>query len=170
MEAAQAEAENYGNDSKIELSWAIKAYEHAEIHYDIITSLDPSYLNLSAMDDFIYEEFRSDFPGFNVEQITEEDLKSNKAKYEWRQFCNKFEKKVESFNYGTLLRLNPYLPYNEENTIFATRIQFLAIEGARNKEGISKQLYLQKQVEKRGTAVANGNLSNNISQLSVAGS
>ena len=37
---------------------------------------------------------------------------------EWRSFCNTFEKTVENFNYGCLLRLNPLLPYDQENSIF----------------------------------------------------
>jgi len=170
LEAARAEADKYVNDSKIEMSWAVKAYEHAEIHYDIITTLDPSFLSLSSTDDFIYNEFRSDFPDFNIEHIEEMDLKSPAAKFKWRHFCNKFEKKVDAFNYGTLLRLDPCLEYDEANSIFATRIQFLAIEIARNREGITKKLYLQKQAEKHQSLVVESKLSTNIQEMSVAGS
>ncbi|NXO19510.1 PBDC1 protein, partial [Oriolus oriolus] len=53
----------------------------------------------------------------------------------WRPFCLRFEGVVEDFNYGTLLRLDSRREYSEENSIFATRIQFLAIEIARNREG-----------------------------------
>jgi len=37
---------------------------------------------------------------------------------EWRTFCNKFEKEVNNFNYGALLRLDPLAEYSENNTIF----------------------------------------------------
>ena len=121
MEAARAEADKYGNDQKIEMSWAIKAYETAEIHYDIITSLDPKFLNLSSCDDFIYKQFRSDFPDFDIVHVEENNLKSESARRHWRHFCNRFDGKVDSFNYGCLLRLDPMLEYTEENSIFATQ-------------------------------------------------
>ena len=170
MEAARAEADKYGNDQKIEMSWAIKAYEHAEIHYDIITSLDPNFLSLCSCDDLVYKEFRSDFPDFNINKIEEKDLKSGPAKVHWRKFCNRFEEQVDSFNFGCLLRLDPMLEYSESNTIFATRIQFLAIEIARNKEGITKQLYLQKQSEKRSSQNESILLSDNVQEMSMADS
>lgn len=53
----------------------------------------------------------------------------------------KFDGIVEDFNYGTLLRLNCSQGYTEENTIFAPRIQFFAIEIARNREGYNKAVY-----------------------------
>ncbi|KAH0518408.1 Protein PBDC1 [Microtus ochrogaster] len=56
----------------------------------------------------------------------------------WRPFCLKFEGIVEDYNYGTLLRLDCSQGYTEENTIFAPRIQFFAIEIARNREGYNK--------------------------------
>ncbi|KAB0337153.1 hypothetical protein FD755_025727, partial [Muntiacus reevesi] len=59
----------------------------------------------------------------------------------WRPFCLKFDGIVEDFNYGTLLRLNCSQGYTEENTIFAPRIQFFAIEIARNREGYNKAVY-----------------------------
>ncbi|NXU67233.1 PBDC1 protein, partial [Horornis vulcanius] len=59
----------------------------------------------------------------------------------WRPFCLRFEGVVEDFNYGTLLRLDSRREYSEENTIFATRIQFFAIEIARNREGCNDEVY-----------------------------
>ncbi|NXT51757.1 PBDC1 protein, partial [Pluvianellus socialis] len=59
----------------------------------------------------------------------------------WRPFCLRFEGVVEDFNYGTLLRLDCREDYTEENTIFATRIQFFAIEIARNREGCNSVVY-----------------------------
>ncbi|KAG7231967.1 hypothetical protein INR49_010050 [Caranx melampygus] len=51
---------------------------------------------------------------------------------------------VEDFNYGTLLRLDCEKDYTEENTIFATRVQFFAIEIARNREGFNDAVYKAK--------------------------
>ncbi|NXR56816.1 PBDC1 protein, partial [Hippolais icterina] len=59
----------------------------------------------------------------------------------WRPFCLRFEGLVEDFNFGTLLRLDSRREYSEENTIFATRIQFFAIEIARNREGCNDHVY-----------------------------
>ncbi|NWJ06358.1 PBDC1 protein, partial [Crypturellus undulatus] len=59
----------------------------------------------------------------------------------WRPFCLQFEGLVEDFNFGTLLRLDCRDGYTEENSILATRIQFLAIEIARNREGCNDVVY-----------------------------
>lgn len=144
--------DGYGNDGTIEKAWAIKAFEDAEIHYDIITSVDPKYLKLSCHDDLIYEQFRKNFKDFDVSNIEEESLKNETAKKEWRQFCNKFEGEIENFNYGCLLRLDTLGEYSETNTTFATKIQFLAIEIARNREGHNNKLFksaLSKRIEER---------------------
>lgn len=94
------------------------------------------------------------------------------ASQTWRAFCNQFEGVVEDFNYGTLLRLDCEEDYTEENSIFGTyaspracferlkleqltsvtrflfsvtRIQFLAIEIARNREGYNSAVFRSKQ-------------------------
>ncbi|XP_078488227.1 protein PBDC1 [Ciona intestinalis] len=134
-------SQSYTNDSTIEVSWAMKAYDQAELHYNLITSVDPTYLQLSKEDDLIYRQFRKSFPDLDIAHLHEDDLKTAKSKEEWRMFCNKFDGVIQDFNYGTLLRLDPLMEYGESNTLFATRIQFLAIEIARNKEGFSTRLY-----------------------------
>lgn len=62
----------------------------------------------------------------------------------------KFDGVVEDFNYGTLLRLDCSQGYTEENTIFAPRIQFFAIEIARNREGHNKVVYTSVQNKEKG--------------------
>lgn len=90
-----------------------------------------------------------EFPDFSVEKVNLELLKSEAAKAKWRPWMNKYEKRVQDFNFGTLLRLDASEDYTEENSIFgklvllstrrdlsylvATRIQFLAIEITRNR-------------------------------------
>ncbi|XP_025026491.1 protein PBDC1, partial [Python bivittatus] len=59
----------------------------------------------------------------------------------WRPFCLQFEGAVEDFNFGTLLRLDCRRGYSEENTVLVPRIQFLAIEIARNREGCNAAVY-----------------------------
>lgn len=103
--------------------------------------MDPQFLKLTKADDQIYTEFRRSFPDLRVDLLDPEDLKSEPAKEKWRPFCLQFEGVVEDFNYGTLLRLDCSQGYSEENTLFATRIQFFAIEIARNREGCNRVVY-----------------------------
>uniref|UniRef100_A0A8C2FWF4 Polysaccharide biosynthesis domain containing 1 n=1 Tax=Cyprinus carpio TaxID=7962 RepID=A0A8C2FWF4_CYPCA len=128
-------AEAYGNDARLEVMWAMKAYNHAEVYYNLISSVDPKFLKLTKSDEQIYTKFREEFPDLSIQVLDPELLKSADAKEKWRPFCNQFEGVVEDFNYGTLLRLDCQKDYTEENTVFATRIQFYAIEIARNREG-----------------------------------
>ena len=47
---------------------------------------------------------------------------------------------MDNFNLGVLIRQNCRGEYSEDNTIFAIRIQWLAIEVARNREGFNDGL------------------------------
>ncbi|XP_073510155.1 protein PBDC1 isoform X1 [Phyllobates terribilis] len=140
-EALSLPAESYGNDPNVEMVWAMKAYQHAEVYFNLISSVDPRLLKLTRLDDGIYTAFRSEFPDLRIDVIDPEDLKSPASKEKWRPFCMQFESQVEDFNYGTLLRLDSSKEYTEENTIFSTRIQFFAIEIARNREGSNDVIY-----------------------------
>jgi len=133
-------AEEYVNDAGVEALWAIKAYEHAEVYFNLLCAIDPSSLRLTRLDDDIYTEFREKFPDFKVDKVEESQLKSPEAKEKWRPFCNSFEGKVDDFNFGTLLRVNSSADYSEENSILVTRIQFYAIEIARNREGYNSDI------------------------------
>ncbi|XP_043537122.1 protein PBDC1 isoform X1 [Chiloscyllium plagiosum] len=134
-------ADSYINDPNLEMMWAMKAYQHAEIYFNLICSVDPTFLKLTREDDQIYTEFRKQFRDLKIDVLDPAKLKSDAAKQQWRPFCLKFETLVEDFNYGTLLRLDCSKDYVEENTIFATRIQFFAIEIARNREGYNTMVY-----------------------------
>lgn len=46
----------------------------------MISSVDPTALKLTKMDDEIYEEFRKDFPDLKIDIIKEDELKSAEAK------------------------------------------------------------------------------------------
>ncbi|XP_033015084.1 protein PBDC1-like [Lacerta agilis] len=134
-------AEAYGNDPTVEMIWAMKAHQHAEVYFNLISSVDPKFLKLTKADDQIYTEFRKGFNHLKIDVLDSEDLKSEPAKEKWRPFCLQFDGVVEDFNYGTLLRLDCSKGYTEENTVFATRIQFFAIEIARNREGYNSVVY-----------------------------
>ena len=79
-------------------------------------------------------------------------MKSKEGKEKWRNFINQYEKKIEDYNFGTMLRANAAWEYGEKETIFgelfcesdrfgiwavltgytlAVRMQFYAIEIAR---------------------------------------
>lgn len=45
-----------------------------------------------------------------------------------------FEKEIEDYSFATLVRLDARGEYSEANTVIVTRIQFLCIEVARNRE------------------------------------
>nr|XP_045369363.1 protein PBDC1 isoform X2 [Camelus bactrianus] len=120
-------AESYGNDPDIEMAWAMRAMQHAEVYYRLISSVDPQLLKLTKVDDQIYSEFRENFEKLRIDVLDPEELKSESAKEKWRPFCLKFDGIVEDFNYGTLLRLNCSQGYTEENTIFDKRIKKLCV-------------------------------------------
>ncbi|XP_032613099.1 protein PBDC1 isoform X1 [Hylobates moloch] len=149
-------AESYGNDPDIEMAWAMRAMQHAEVYYKLISSVDPQFLKLTKVDDQIYSEFRKNFETLRIDVLDPEELKSESAKEKWRPFCLKFNGIVEDFNYGTLLRLDCSQGYTEENTIFAPRIQFFAIEIARNREGYNKAVYISVQDKEGEKGVNNG--------------
>ncbi|XP_034940582.1 protein PBDC1 [Chelonus insularis] len=128
-------AEEFENDQTIEALWAMKAGEHAEIYFNILCSVDPRILKISPHDDQIYKAFREQFPNLSVAIINEDEMKSPEGKSQWRPFCEHFKNIVENYSMGTLLRIDCTGDYSEANSMLTTRIQFLAIEIARNREG-----------------------------------
>ncbi|XP_036758613.2 protein PBDC1-like isoform X6 [Manis pentadactyla] len=73
-------AESYGNDPDIEMAWAMRAMQHAEVYYKLISSVDPQFLKLTKVDDQIYSEFRENFERLRVDVLDPEELKSEAAK------------------------------------------------------------------------------------------
>jgi len=108
----------------------------------------PSLLKLTKFDDIIYKEFRQDFPNLNIKNLNEDDIKTEAAKAKWRPFMNHFDGQVKDFNQGCLLRINYLGEYDQENTMLSQRIQYLAIEIARNREGLNDELYEKVNKEK----------------------
>ncbi|XP_017001896.1 protein PBDC1 [Drosophila takahashii] len=133
-------ADEFGNDSLVEEMWASKALEHAEVHFNLITSIHPSQLKLTPYDDQIYATFRQDFPDLQVGRLTDDILKSATEKLRWRQFAEKFNK-MDDYSYGTLMRADASKEFSPDNSIFVFRVQFLAIEIARNREGLNDEVY-----------------------------
>ncbi|EFN65359.1 UPF0368 protein Cxorf26 [Camponotus floridanus] len=126
-------AEEFDNDPSVEAMWAMKAMEHAQI----LCSVDPKILKLTPHDKDIYKAFRENFPNMKVDKIDEDEFKSPQEKEKWRPFCEQFKDLVEDYSFGTLLRADCTQDYTEKNSILTTRIQFYAIELARNREGFN---------------------------------
>ena len=129
-------SDEFGNDERVEALWAMKAYEHAEVYFNILCSVDPSQIpRLSPCDEEIYTAFRKEFPDMKVDLLDEmRDLKSDTMKKQWRDFCEA-HKHVEDYSFATLIRLDSSGEYEEQNSVIVTKIQFYAIELARNREG-----------------------------------
>lgn len=88
----------------------------------------------------IYKAFREEFPDLDLRVIDENELKSSASKAKWRPFCERFKDCVEDYSYGTLLRADAGRAYEEDNSMLVTRIQFYAIELARNFEGVNDEI------------------------------
>jgi hypothetical protein len=103
--------------------------QHLETYWKILEKVPGSKLRLTKLDDEIYEHFKKEFPEFDPKAtIDEDEMKSKEGKEKWRKFINVYEKKVDDYNYGTVIRTNPKFEYGQDETIFAVRMQFYAIE------------------------------------------
>ena len=88
-------------------------------YWSILEKMKGSKLRLTRMDDDIYEHFKKEFPDFDAaETIDEDKMKSKEGKERWRTFMMTYEKTVEDYNFGTMLRSNPKTEYGEKETIF----------------------------------------------------
>ncbi|GAB5593773.1 hypothetical protein Unana1_08673 [Umbelopsis nana] len=121
----------------IEKQWAVKAMHHAETYFKLISSIDGSKLRLTGIDDEIYADFTESFPEIDVQHLNEDHFKTDAAKTKWRDWMNKYEKRVNEYNFGSLIRIDPREDYTEQNTMFGMRMQFYAVEIARNKKGLN---------------------------------
>lgn len=138
-------AEEADNLEDIERQFAVIAVEQAETYWNLLTKIQGSKLRLTKIDDEIYNTFIEHFPEYKdierIKSFKEDELKTPQRKAQWRTFCNLFEKSVEDFNFGTLLRTNSAEEYGQEGTIFVVRIQFYAFEIARNRHGLNDWIY-----------------------------
>lgn len=88
-------------------------------YWGILEKMRGSQLRLTKMDDEIHDHFKKEFPEFDPAATIDEDgMKSKQGKERWRKFINEYEKKVDDFNFGTMLRANPKWEYGEKETIF----------------------------------------------------
>jgi hypothetical protein len=90
-----------------------------QTYWSILERVKGSSLRLTKYDDEIYEHLKRDFPEFDpAETIDEDKMKSKEGKERWRNFMMAYEKKIDDFNFGTMLRANPKWEYGKDETIF----------------------------------------------------
>ena len=93
--------------------------EHMETYWKILEKLPGSKLRLTKMDDEILEHFNKDFPDFDLKgTINEDEMKSKAGKERWRNFSMAYEKKIEDYNFGAMVRNNAAVEYDQDTTIF----------------------------------------------------
>jgi len=145
----QFNAEEADNAEDIEKQFAVKAVQQMLTYWEILKQMRGSTLKLTKYDDEIYEHFKKEFPEFDpTATINEDEMKSKEGKERWRKFIAEYEKKVDDYNFGTMLRANPKFEYGEEETIFAVRMQFYAIEIVRNRDGLNDWIYEENHPKK----------------------
>ncbi|EFR05356.1 DUF757 domain-containing protein [Nannizzia gypsea CBS 118893] len=134
------------NLEDMEKQFAVKAVQQMATYWAILERAPGSKLRLTKLDDEIYESFKTEFPEFDpAATINEDEMKSKAGKEKWRNWMKQYEEKVADYNFGTLLRANPKFEYGEKETIFVVRMQFYAIEIARNRAGLNDWVYEQAQ-------------------------
>lgn len=90
-------------------------------YWSILEKLPGSKLKLTKIDDDIFEHFQKDFPDLDVSQTIDEDnMKGKEGKERWRKFIMAYEKKIDDYNFGTMLRNSPQAEYTEKDTIFGS--------------------------------------------------
>lgn len=88
-------------------------------YWSILEKVQGSKLRLTKLDDEIYEHLKRAFPEFDArETIDEDQMKSKEGKERWRNFMMSYEKRVEDYNFGTMLRASARTEYGEKETIF----------------------------------------------------
>ncbi|EWC44667.1 hypothetical protein DRE_06563 [Drechslerella stenobrocha 248] len=137
------------NLDDIEKQFAVKTVMYMQTHWSLLENRRGSELTLTRMDDEVFENFKQTFPELDVSQKIDEDVMKSKAgKEKWRNFVNQYEKTIKDFNFGTMLRISPKDEYDQDTTILAVRMQFYAIEIARNKLGLNDWIYDEAQKRK----------------------
>lgn len=88
-------------------------------YWSILEKVKGSSLRLTKMDQEIYDHLMETFPDFDPAATIDEDkMKSKEGKDKWRPFMMSYEKKIEDYNFGTMVRNDPKAEYEEDNTIF----------------------------------------------------
>lgn len=95
-------------------------------YWAILERMRGSELRLTKMDDEIYQHFKREFPEFDPKETIDEDkMKSKEGKERWRNFMMGYEKTIEDYNFGTMLRADPKFEFGEKETIFGLKAGFM---------------------------------------------
>lgn len=88
-------------------------------YWAILEKVRGSQLRLTKMDDEIHEHFKAEFPDFDpASTLNEDQMKSKEGKEKWRNWMNQYEKKINDYNFGTIIRTSPNVEYDQDTTIF----------------------------------------------------
>jgi len=153
--ATKFDPQNAQNLVEIEKQFAVKAVEQAQTYWNLLEKIPPRQLKLTKLDDEIYEHTTTDFPELfenansTLINLDEDWIKSADGKERWRKFIKQYENKVQEHNFGCLIRTDATKEYEETNTMFVTRMQFYAIEIARNRLGLNDKAH---EIAKAGAA------------------
>ncbi|KAK7056613.1 hypothetical protein VNI00_002330 [Paramarasmius palmivorus] len=164
--STQFDPENAQNMEEIEKQFAVRAVEQAQAYWNLLGKVPPKDLKLTQIDDEIFDDLMKTFPELaeppheKLAKLDEDWMKSKEGKERWRNFINRYEKKVQDFNFGCLVRIYAAGEYNENNTMFVTLLQvndiyrslktqltrtsspkFYAIEIARNRLGLNDKAH-----------------------------
>ncbi|KAF8688542.1 hypothetical protein RHS03_09551, partial [Rhizoctonia solani] len=127
------DAEKAENLEEIEKQFAVKAVGHAQTYWQLLEAVPPVALKLTKMDDEIYNDFIEQFPEYKqdpskIEIIDEDELKSKDNKPRWHKFMTAYDKKIQDYTFGSLLRRNAKDDYTEQNTMFVPRMQLVVTQ------------------------------------------
>lgn len=129
------------NSGEIEMNGVMYAVEYMGDHWKMLTGASSAReLVLSgdaAEDERLYREFRAAFGAMDVRLTKSSMLKDPRSQETWRAFMMAQDGRMEEFNMISLLRIDAALGYDDDNTLLVPRVQFLAIEIARNREGVN---------------------------------
>lgn len=95
-----------------------------ETYWKILEKVKGSSLRLTKIDDEIYEHLQTDFPEFDpAATINEDEMKSKNGKERWRKFMMAYEKRVDDYNFGTMVRSKPDVEYGQHDVIFGRSLR-----------------------------------------------
>ncbi|KAK0499012.1 DUF757-domain-containing protein [Armillaria luteobubalina] len=130
--------------------FAVKAVEQAQVYWNLLEKIPPRQLRLTKLDDEIFEHTLKTFPEMTSEpydkliKLDEDWMKSKEGKERWRVFIQTYEKKIQDYNFGSLIRTDSRKNMARRTqfsvrgaTKILTRIQFYAIEISRNRLGLN---------------------------------
>ncbi|PNY25195.1 Protein PBDC1, partial [Tolypocladium capitatum] len=121
-------AEEAINMEEMEKQFAVKVVQHMQTYWSILERVKGSTLRLTKMDEDIYGHLKEAFPEFNpAATINEDEMKSKAGKERWRAFMMVYEKKIDDYNFGTMVRNS-------------SKVE--------NKNGLNDWIYEQAQAEK----------------------